>query len=58
MISHQFGVLPDTDDIWHEENGCILMDVLAAWFGDVGFDIADFGGYTGWIASAKVKISV
>jgi hypothetical protein len=33
LISHQLGVLPDTDDIWKIEDCGILVDGISLWFG-------------------------
>jgi hypothetical protein len=37
-------VLPDTDDIWEEKDGSVLVDSLALGFSDIGLDAANFDG--------------
>lgn len=41
LVCHQLGVLPDTDDVWEEEDRGVLVDGLAGGLGDywtsVGF---------------------
>lgn len=38
LIGHQLGVLPDTDDVWQEENRLLSLNLLL-WLGDVSLDV-------------------
>lgn len=57
LIGHQLAVLPDTDDIWEEENGCVLVNCLAFRFSNVGFDTSsNFDGRSCRLASVFASI--
>ena len=58
LISDQLRVLPDTDDIWEEEDSRVLVNGLPAWLGDVDFDIVKLRRCTCWLASGKMLMSI
>jgi hypothetical protein len=53
LIGHQLAILPDTNNIWEVKNRSVFVDGLSGWFCDIGFDVADFEGLSGWLAATK-----
>jgi hypothetical protein len=51
LVGHQLRVLPDADYVGEKEDRGFFVDGLACGLGDVGFDVADFDGFAGWLAA-------
>ena len=53
LVGHQLRVLPDANHVWEKDDRGIFVDSLACRLGDVGFDIADFDAFAGWLAAER-----
>ncbi len=52
LVGNQLRVLPDPDHVGKEEDCGVFVDGLPCGLGDVCFDIANFDGFSGWLAAA------
>jgi hypothetical protein len=51
LVGHELGVLPDANHIGQVEDRGVFVDCFPGGRGYVGFDGANFDGFTGWFAA-------